>query len=71
MNEIIIADNPRLVLGYQMLALKGALKLESMGMKRAGQSALSQVKAMGIKARTAKQALPLFVALLRKEGILK
>ena len=71
MNEIIIADNPRLVLGYQMLALKGALKLEAMGMKRAGQSALSQVKAMGIKARTAKQALPLFEAMLRKEGFLK
>ena len=71
MNEIIIADNPRLLLGYQLLAIKGALKLESIGMRRAGPSALSQVKAMGIKARTAKQALPLFVAMLRNEGILK
>jgi hypothetical protein len=70
-NETIIADNPRLVLGYQLLALKGSLKLESMGMRRTGPSALSQVKAMGIKARTAKQALPLFVALLKKEGFIK
>ena len=71
MQETIIADNPRLILGYQLLALKGALKLESMGMKRAGQSALSQVKAFGIKAKTAKQALPLFIEMLRKEGFIK
>ena len=71
MNEIIIADNPRLILGYQLLALKGSLKLETEGIRRNGPSALSQVKAMGIKARTAKKALPLFEAMLRKEGILK
>ena len=71
MQEIIIADNPRLILGYQLLALKGSLKLESMGMRRTGPSALSQVKSMGVKAKTSKQALPLFEAMLRKEGILK
>jgi len=55
-----------------MLALKGALKLESLGMRRShGQSALGIVNALGIKARTAKAALPLFEAKLRQEGILR
>ena len=69
-NEII-ADTPELIQSYQLIALKGALKLESLGMKGRGKSALSIVKGMGIKAKTAKQALPLFVAMLREKGLLK
>lgn len=68
----MIADTPDSIQAYRMLALKGALKLESLGMRRShGQSALGIVNALGIKARTANAALPLFEAKLRQEGILR
>lgn len=65
------ADTPEIIHGYMLLALKGALKLESLGIRRKGPSALAMVKMLGIKARTAKAALPLFEAKLRQEGILR
>lgn len=67
-----IADTPELVNAYAMLAMKGRLTLESKGMRCRGQSALSWVKSrFGIKARTAKAALPLYVKILEDKGILK
>ena len=66
------ADTPDSIRAFQLLALKGALKLESLGMHRShGPSALAMVKMLGIKARTAKKALPLFEAYLKAEGILR
>ena len=71
MNEIT-CNTPESIEAFRLLAIKGALKLESLGMRMSrGRSALSVVKAMGIKARTAKEALPLFEDYLRKRGILK
>ena len=68
----MIADTPDSIRAFQLLALKGALKLESLGMHRShGPSALATVKMLGIKARTAKAALPLFEAYLKAEGILR
>ena len=65
-------NTPEGIHAYRMLALKGALKLESLGMRRSnGPSALAMVKELGIKARTAKAALPLFEAYLKAEGILR
>ncbi len=56
---------------FRMLALKGALKLESKGLKRRGPSALAIVRAeTGLKARTAAAMLPLFEEWLRERGIL-
>ena len=56
---------------FRLLALKGALKLESKGMKRHGRSALSVVKAeFGIKGRTAAEVLPKFEQAIRDMGIL-
>jgi hypothetical protein len=65
-----IARTPQDIEAYRLLALKGALKLESLGMKRRGPSALSIVRSMGIRARTAKAALPLYEAWLRETGVL-
>ena len=65
------ADTPELIRGYMLLVLKGALKLESLGIRRKGPSALALVKSIGIKARTAKAAMPLFDAYLKAEGILR
>jgi hypothetical protein len=55
---------------FRLLALKGALKLEILGMRRRGPSALSIVRGMGINARSAKDALPLYVAHLQALGLL-
>ena len=66
-----IITTPEDISAYRLLAIKGALKLESLGMTSRGPSALSIVrKEHGIKARTAKDALPLYIELLKEKGIL-
>ena len=71
MNTGIMISTPEGINAYRLLALKGALKLESLGMKvYHGASALKMVKAeFGIKARTAKDALPKYIAILTEMGI--
>ena len=55
---------------FQLLALKGALKMEAIGMKRRGKSALSIVKSMtGLKARTAEDMVPKYDGWLQAQGI--
>lgn len=39
-----VIDTPEGIALYRLIALKGALKLEALGMKRRGQSALSIAK---------------------------
>ncbi len=57
---------------YRLLALKGALKLECLGMKRSrGPSALTIVKKeFGLKG-DARSVLAQYEALLREHGILR
>mgnify|MGYP003450041415 FL=1 len=62
---------PDQINAFALLSLKGRLKLESLGMKGRGASALSQVKWItGLKAKTAKDMLPLFEDYLREKGVL-
>jgi hypothetical protein len=71
MNDAIVADTPEKIQAFGLLALKGALKMESIGMKRRGESAFSQAKRItGLKARTAVELLPLYVQWLKEQGIL-
>jgi len=71
MDKTIAFTTPAQIDAFRLLTLRGALKLESVGLKRRGPSALTLVKKeTGIKARTAKEALPLFEAHLRGLGIL-
>ena len=57
---------------FQLLALRGALKMEAIGMKRRGKSALSIVKAhTGLKARTAEDMVPKYDGWLQAQGILQ
>jgi len=70
METAMTFSTPDQIEAYRLLALKGALKLEARGMKRRGASALSVVRSMGIQARTAKAALPLYEARLRDIGVL-
>lgn len=61
---MITTTTPEEVNAYRMLAIKGALKGR-------GPSALSVVKKeFGIKARTAREALPLYIEFLKGKGIL-
>ena len=66
------ASTPEEVEAYRLLALRGALKLESVGLKTSkGKSAFSIVKKMtGLPGRSAKELLPLYEDLLREYGIL-
>lgn len=58
---------------YRMLTLRQALKAETIGLRLIrGRSALAIVKAeTGLKARTAKDMLPKYEALLREIGVLQ
>ena len=55
--QTMVADTPAKIAHIQLCALKGAVKLESLGMKKRGASALSIAKRMGFKAKTAKEML--------------
>ena len=62
---------PKQIEAYRLLALKGALKLQALGMRRRGKSALSLVRSeTGLKARTAAKMIPLYEDWLRDAGIL-
>jgi hypothetical protein len=66
MDEGFMIDSPEGIKAYALLALRARLQLEAKGLKMSrGPSALSIVRGMGIRARTAKAALPLFENYLR------
>ena len=44
MNHMIIADTPEKIALFRLIALKGALKMECLGMTRRGRSVYSIVK---------------------------
>lgn len=71
MNETIIADKPETVNAYRLLALKGALKMEVIGLKASrGFSAFKVVKAeFGFKGNKA-SVLAQYEAHLRNIGVL-
>jgi hypothetical protein len=57
-NQTIVIDTPEGINFAHLLALKGALRLESLGLKRRGQSALTIYKRhYNPKCRTIKAAL--------------
>ena len=49
---MVICDTPESIEAFRLLALRGALRLETLGMKNRGGSAFATVKAMlGVKSR--------------------
>lgn len=73
MNTTIVCRGPEQVAAYRMLAIRSALRLESVGLKMSrGMSALKIVRAeFGVKSRTAAAALPEYEQILRNAGILR
>ncbi len=58
-------NTPEGIRNYGLIVLKHRLKMEAIGMKSRGPSALSQVKKlMNLKIKDAKTALPLYEAWL-------
>ena len=56
---------------FVFLAQRAALKLETKGMRRRGRSALAVVRELtSLRARSAKDMLPLYEGWLRERGIL-
>lgn len=71
MDNGFVLTSPDQINAFALLSLRGRLRLESIGMKGRGASALSQAKSItGLKAKTAKEMYPLFVAYLQERGIL-
>lgn len=67
----MIIDTPEGIAAYRMLALRGALKLEILGMKRRGRSAASIIKEeYGFKGNN-KKVLEQYEAHLRTIGVLR
>ena len=74
MDKTVALTTPEQINGFRLLTIRQGLKAESRGFRLTSRapSCLSIVKKeFGIKARTAKDALPLFEAHLREIGILK
>lgn len=69
-NELIVCDTKESIEAFRLLAIKGALKLEVIGMRRRGKSVLSIVKQeFGLKG-TKEKVYDQYVALLKEKGIL-
>lgn len=67
---MLIADTPDKIEAFRLLALRGALKLEILGMRRNGRSAATIVKQeFGLKGNN-KSVLKQYEAILRERGIL-
>lgn len=60
------ADTPEQIAFFQLCSLRAALRMEAAGMKSRGKSALSIVKKMGYKAKTAQEGYDLINAKIRE-----
>ena len=69
--KCIMLTTPEQIDGYRLLTIRAGLRAESMGMRLTrGASCLKLSKeASGLKARTAKEMLPLYEAWLETKGI--
>jgi hypothetical protein len=73
MDKTIVLDTPTQIQAFRLLTIRQGLKAEMVGMRLTSRapSCLSIVKKeFGIKAKTAKEALPLFEAYLQTLGLL-
>jgi hypothetical protein len=69
-DKAIIIDTPEQIDLYRLAVLKQALRLEAFGMKGRGRSAFAVVKELtGLKARSAKELLPKYIAWLEEKGV--
>ena len=66
----MMLDTTEKINAFRLLALRGALQLETKGLKRRGASAASIVKREFNLKGTAAKLLPQFEQLLREQGIL-
>lgn len=68
----MIADTPSAILAYRLLAMKGALKLESLGLTSSRGSVSNEVRLLcGSRTRDKKKLLAEFETHLKHHGILK
>jgi hypothetical protein len=70
-NNGIMLDKPEQIDAYRLLTIRSGLRAETLGMKLTrGVSCLKLAKAeTGLKAKTAKEMLPLFENWLESKGI--
>jgi hypothetical protein len=69
---MIIADTPSAILAYRLLAMKSALKLETLGLSSSRGSVSNDVRYLcGSRTRDKKKLLAEFENHLKHQGILK
>ena len=70
--ETIALNKPEQIEAFALLSLRGRLRLETVGMKTRGPSALKIIKSKtGLRAATAKAMQPKFDAWLIERGMIK
>lgn len=68
---MIIADTPSAILAYRLLAMKSALKLETLGLSSSRGSVSNDVRYLcGSRTRDKKKLLAEFESTLKLQGIL-
>ena len=71
MEKATVISTPDGITAYQLLAQKGALKLECLGMKHSsGRSVAKVIRGYGITGKTKQDLLTNFEAYLREIGVL-
>ena len=68
---MIIADTPSAILAYRLLAMKSALKLETLGLSSSRGSVSNDVRYLCSRTRDKKKLLAEFENHLKHQGILK
>ena len=70
--EMIVLNKPEQIEAFALLSLRGRIKLEAVGLRARGPSALKVIKSKtGLSAGTAKAMQPKFDAWLIERGVLK
>ena len=72
MNETIVCDTPDKILAFQLLSIRSALRLETLGLKLSRGSVAQKVRyMMSVKTKNKKELLAIYESYLKAHGFLK
>ena len=72
MNEMIVCDTPDKILAFQLLSIRSALRLETLGLKFSRGSVAQKVRHMlGVNIKNKKELLAEYESYLKAHGFLK
>ena len=72
MNEMIVCDTPDKILAFQLLSIRSALRLETLGLKLSRGSVAQKVRyMMSVKTKNKKELLAIYESYLKANGFIK